>query len=145
MTLARAQVAWTAGPIPIDDGLAGKSVVLRLSTNVSSAGQLWTDSNGREMILRRRDARRAQSEHGNDRTLHPTPVVDRFLAALCVARPPQGLLAVERLRAGRRQLLSAHHRRRARGRLAQQQRGRGPHRRSRPRTGKRATAHCAMP
>lgn len=55
------QVAWTAGPIPIDDHL-GKSLVLRVSTNASSGGQLWTDSNGREMVLRRRDARRAPEE-----------------------------------------------------------------------------------
>lgn len=50
------QVDWTAGPIPIDDGL-GKSLVLRLSTDLETDGQFWTDSNGREMMLRTRDQR----------------------------------------------------------------------------------------
>lgn len=51
-----AEVAWTAGPVPIEDGL-GKSLVLRLSADMRTGGKFWTDSNAREMVPRERDSR----------------------------------------------------------------------------------------
>jgi len=47
------EIEWTVGPIPVDDGM-GKEVVSRFSTNVSSAGEFKTDSNGRDMLVRKR-------------------------------------------------------------------------------------------
>lgn len=51
-----AEVEWTAGPIPIEDGM-GKEVVLRYSTNLSSGDSFLTDSNGRELLQRKLDFR----------------------------------------------------------------------------------------
>lgn len=50
------EVEWTAGPIPIDDK-RGKELVVRYASNVSSGDTFYTDSNGREMLERRRDFR----------------------------------------------------------------------------------------
>jgi hypothetical protein len=44
------------GPIPIADGF-GREVVVRSSTDLASNGLLFTDSNGREMLPRKRNAR----------------------------------------------------------------------------------------
>ena len=50
------EVQWTVGPIPIDDHV-GKEIILRYDTNIQSAGKFYTDSNGREVLERRRDYR----------------------------------------------------------------------------------------
>lgn len=47
---------WLAGPIPIYDQL-GKEIVIRYSSNLGSAGTFYTDSNGREMLKRKRNFR----------------------------------------------------------------------------------------
>ncbi|XP_044001802.1 lysosomal alpha-mannosidase-like isoform X1 [Aphidius gifuensis] len=47
---------WLAGPIPIDDK-KGKEIVIRYSSNLQSAGTFYTDSNGREMLKRKRNYR----------------------------------------------------------------------------------------
>jgi alpha-mannosidase len=44
------------GPIPIDDGL-GKEVVTKLTTNLTSNNEFYTDSNGRDFLKRVRDQR----------------------------------------------------------------------------------------
>lgn len=52
------EVEWTVGPVPIADGL-GKEVVLEYSTAgaIKSGSSFFTDSNGRHMLRRERDAR----------------------------------------------------------------------------------------
>ncbi|XP_060096660.1 lysosomal alpha-mannosidase [Heteronotia binoei] len=50
------ELEWTVGPIPIRDGL-GKEVISRLDTNLKTDGRFYTDSNGREILERRRDYR----------------------------------------------------------------------------------------
>lgn len=45
---------WTVGPIPVDD-LVGKEIVTRFTGGIRNEGIFHTDSNGREMILRRRN------------------------------------------------------------------------------------------
>ncbi|XP_065090817.1 lysosomal alpha-mannosidase-like isoform X2 [Ochlerotatus camptorhynchus] len=47
---------WLVGPIPVQDRI-GKEVVSRFYTAAQSNGVFWTDSNGREMIKRKRDHR----------------------------------------------------------------------------------------
>jgi hypothetical protein len=47
------EIEWTVGPVPIEDG-KGKEVVSRFSTNITSSGYFTTDSNGRDMLRRRR-------------------------------------------------------------------------------------------
>lgn len=39
------------GPIPIDDGV-GKEVITELTTNMSTDGVFYTDSNGRDFLKR---------------------------------------------------------------------------------------------
>jgi len=46
-----AEVEWIVGPVPIGDN-NGKEVITRFNTNVSSAGYVYTDSNGREFLTR---------------------------------------------------------------------------------------------
>jgi alpha-mannosidase len=53
---AYAEVQFTVGPIPIDDGL-GKEVVTKLTTNLTSNNEFYTDSNGRDFLKRVRDQR----------------------------------------------------------------------------------------
>lgn len=49
---------FTVGPLPLDPwGQTGVEVVTRLTTNISSQGTLFTDSNGREMQRRQRNVR----------------------------------------------------------------------------------------
>ena len=50
------EVEYTVGPIPIEDG-RGKEIVTRLSSTIKNAGTFYTDSNGREFMLRKRDYR----------------------------------------------------------------------------------------
>ncbi|CAG2176880.1 unnamed protein product, partial [Oppiella nova] len=45
---------YQCGPIPADEG---KEVVIRWSTNMTTGGVFYTDSNGRQMMRRRRDYR----------------------------------------------------------------------------------------
>ncbi|XP_076867010.1 lysosomal alpha-mannosidase [Brachyhypopomus gauderio] len=50
------ELEWTVGPIPVADGL-GKEVITRLDSNIGSSGLFYTDSNGREVLQRRKDYR----------------------------------------------------------------------------------------
>ncbi|XP_019717347.1 lysosomal alpha-mannosidase [Hippocampus comes] len=50
------ELEWTVGPIPIDDDL-GKEVITRLDTDIKSSGIFFTDSNGREVLQRKKDFR----------------------------------------------------------------------------------------
>ncbi|XP_051528161.1 lysosomal alpha-mannosidase isoform X2 [Myxocyprinus asiaticus] len=50
------ELEWTVGPLPIKDGL-GKEVITRLDTDIKSSGYFYTDSNGREVLERRKDYR----------------------------------------------------------------------------------------
>ena len=51
-----AEIQWTVGPIPIDDGV-GKEIVLRYDTDIESNSKFYTDANGREVLERIRDFR----------------------------------------------------------------------------------------
>ncbi|KAL1547433.1 alpha-mannosidase [Salvia divinorum] len=51
-----AEVEFTIGPIPVDDGY-GKEIVTKISTALSSNKTFYTDSNGRDFIKRIRDYR----------------------------------------------------------------------------------------
>ncbi|XP_057699367.1 lysosomal alpha-mannosidase [Corythoichthys intestinalis] len=50
------ELEWTVGPIPIDDDL-GKEVITQLDTDIKSSGIFYTDSNGREVLQRKKDFR----------------------------------------------------------------------------------------
>ena len=51
------EVSWTVGPIPVED-LVGKEVIARMCNRaIRSNGTFFTDSNGRQMMERRRDER----------------------------------------------------------------------------------------
>ncbi|XP_076147474.1 lysosomal alpha-mannosidase [Alosa pseudoharengus] len=50
------ELEWTVGPVPIEDAL-GKEVITRLDTDINTSGYFYTDSNGREVLERRRDYR----------------------------------------------------------------------------------------
>ncbi|KAL2086870.1 hypothetical protein ACEWY4_017929 [Coilia grayii] len=50
------ELEWTIGPVPFQDGL-GKEVITRLDSSIKTAGYFYTDSNGREVLERRRDYR----------------------------------------------------------------------------------------
>lgn len=47
---------WMVGPIPVDDNI-GKEVVSRFFTVMKTNGEFYTDSNGREMLKRKRNYR----------------------------------------------------------------------------------------
>ncbi|XP_033326411.2 lysosomal alpha-mannosidase II isoform X2 [Megalopta genalis] len=47
---------WLVGPIPVEDKV-GKEIVTKYSSNLSSKGEFFTDSNGREMLKRQRNIR----------------------------------------------------------------------------------------
>ncbi|KAM7472128.1 hypothetical protein LguiA_010311 [Lonicera macranthoides] len=51
-----AEVEFTIGPIPIDDGI-GKEVITQITTNMKSNRTFFTDSNGRDFLKRIRDYR----------------------------------------------------------------------------------------
>ncbi|RMB90070.1 hypothetical protein DUI87_33525 [Hirundo rustica rustica] len=50
------ELEWSVGPIPVSDGL-GKEVISRFRTPLATAGRFHTDSNGRQVLERRRDYR----------------------------------------------------------------------------------------
>ncbi|KAJ6668062.1 hypothetical protein lerEdw1_016383 [Lerista edwardsae] len=50
------ELEWTIGPIPIRDK-NGKEIISRFQTSLQTAGYFYTDSNGREILERRRDFR----------------------------------------------------------------------------------------
>ena len=50
------EVEWLVGPIPISDGI-GKEIIAKYSAQVESNGEFYTDSNGRQMLKRKRDYR----------------------------------------------------------------------------------------
>ncbi|KAM6288858.1 LOW QUALITY PROTEIN: lysosomal alpha-mannosidase, partial [Aegotheles albertisi] len=50
------ELEWTVGPIPIDDGW-GKEIITRFETPLRTHGRFYTDSNGRQILERRRDHR----------------------------------------------------------------------------------------
>uniref|UniRef100_A0A665VZF2 Alpha-mannosidase n=1 Tax=Echeneis naucrates TaxID=173247 RepID=A0A665VZF2_ECHNA len=50
------ELEWTVGPLPIDDSL-GKEVITRLDTSIQTAEVFYTDSNGREVLRRKKDFR----------------------------------------------------------------------------------------
>ncbi|XP_017467118.1 PREDICTED: lysosomal alpha-mannosidase isoform X1 [Rhagoletis zephyria] len=52
----RVEFEWLVGPIPINDNI-GKEVITRFTSNIKSAGVFYTDSNGREMLKRKRNQR----------------------------------------------------------------------------------------
>ncbi|XP_076763477.1 lysosomal alpha-mannosidase II isoform X2 [Xylocopa sonorina] len=47
---------WLVGPIPVQDQI-GKEIVSKYTSNLNSAGEFYTDSNGREMLKRIRNYR----------------------------------------------------------------------------------------
>ncbi|KAM9313685.1 lysosomal alpha-mannosidase [Pholidichthys leucotaenia] len=50
------ELEWTVGPLPIDDNL-GKEVITRLDTDIKTSEYFYTDSNGREVLQRKKDFR----------------------------------------------------------------------------------------
>ncbi|CAK0803641.1 unnamed protein product [Prorocentrum cordatum] len=50
------EITYTVGPVPVQDQL-GKEVITRFTTDIANAGECFTDSNGREMMARKRDYR----------------------------------------------------------------------------------------
>ncbi|KAI8041890.1 hypothetical protein M5D96_003185, partial [Drosophila gunungcola] len=52
----RVEFEWLVGPIPTNDEV-GKEIITRFSSNISSKGRFYTDSNGREMLERERNQR----------------------------------------------------------------------------------------
>ena len=50
------EVEWTIGPVAFEDGLS-REVVTKYSTTIRSAGEWWTDANGREFQQRKRNQR----------------------------------------------------------------------------------------
>ncbi|XP_078285445.1 lysosomal alpha-mannosidase [Rhinoraja longicauda] len=50
------ELEWTVGPIPVRD-LIGKEVISRFDTPLNTAGLFYTDSNGREILKRRKNYR----------------------------------------------------------------------------------------
>lgn len=68
------EITYTVGPIPVADG-AGKEVVSRFSTDLRNAGESCTDSNGREMLRRKRDFRASWKYNATD---HGEPVSSNY-------------------------------------------------------------------
>uniref|UniRef100_A0A8C3W8Z6 Alpha-mannosidase n=1 Tax=Catagonus wagneri TaxID=51154 RepID=A0A8C3W8Z6_9CETA len=50
------ELEWTVGPIPVGDSW-GKEIISRFDTTLETNGLFYTDSNGREILERRRDYR----------------------------------------------------------------------------------------
>ncbi|CAN9510730.1 unnamed protein product [Ophioblennius macclurei] len=50
------ELEWTVGPVPVEDDL-GKEVITRLDSSIQTDGFFYTDSNGREVLQRRKDFR----------------------------------------------------------------------------------------
>lgn len=55
------EVEWTVGPIPDDDN-KGREVILNYDTSLVTFGMFFTDANGRQMIMRQKDARPSVSD-----------------------------------------------------------------------------------
>lgn len=51
-----AEFQWLVGSIPIDDKI-GREIISRFDTDIESEGIFFTDSNGREMLRRKRNHR----------------------------------------------------------------------------------------
>lgn len=47
---------WMVGPIPVEDKI-GKEIVTKYTSQIQSNGEFYTDSNGREMLMRKRNFR----------------------------------------------------------------------------------------
>uniref|UniRef100_A0A3P9MSJ1 Alpha-mannosidase n=2 Tax=Poecilia reticulata TaxID=8081 RepID=A0A3P9MSJ1_POERE len=50
------ELEWTVGPVPVSDE-QGKEVITRLDTSIKTAEFFYTDSNGREVLQRKKDFR----------------------------------------------------------------------------------------
>ncbi|XP_051827566.1 lysosomal alpha-mannosidase [Antechinus flavipes] len=50
------ELEWTVGPVPVGDGW-GKEIISRFDSQLKTNGRFYTDSNGREILERRRDYR----------------------------------------------------------------------------------------
>ncbi|KAM8987183.1 lysosomal alpha-mannosidase [Ara ararauna] len=50
------ELEWTVGPIPVEDGW-GKEIISRFQTPLQTQARFYTDSNGRQILERRRDHR----------------------------------------------------------------------------------------
>lgn len=50
------EVEWLVGPIPVADSI-GKEIINIYTTDIASSGEFYTDSNGRELLKRKRDSR----------------------------------------------------------------------------------------
>ncbi|KAF1616507.1 Lysosomal alpha-mannosidase, partial [Eudyptes chrysolophus] len=50
------ELEWTVGPIPVADGW-GKEIISRFETTLQTDSRFYTDSNGRQILERRRDYR----------------------------------------------------------------------------------------
>ncbi|NXE85545.1 MA2B1 mannosidase, partial [Cochlearius cochlearius] len=50
------ELEWTVGPIPVEDGW-GKEIISRFETTLQTNARFYTDSNGRQILERRRDYR----------------------------------------------------------------------------------------
>nr|XP_033811493.1 lysosomal alpha-mannosidase isoform X2 [Geotrypetes seraphini] len=50
------ELEWTVGPVPLDDDY-GKEIISRFETPLATEGIFYTDSNGREILERRKDSR----------------------------------------------------------------------------------------
>lgn len=48
---------WMVGPIPVWHDRIGKEIISRFTTDIKNDGVFYTDSNGREMIKRKRNHR----------------------------------------------------------------------------------------
>ncbi|XP_049857125.1 lysosomal alpha-mannosidase-like isoform X1 [Schistocerca gregaria] len=51
-----AELEWMVGPIPIEDNI-GKEVITKFSSSIQNQGVFYTDSNGRELLWRKRNYR----------------------------------------------------------------------------------------
>lgn len=56
-TLRHVEFEWMVGPIEVAEDNIAKEVVSRFTTNINSESVFYTDSNGRDMMKRRRDVR----------------------------------------------------------------------------------------
>jgi len=68
------EITYTVGPIPVEDGI-GREVISRFSTELQNSGECFTDSNGREMLRRRRDFRASWNYNATD---HGEPVSGNY-------------------------------------------------------------------
>lgn len=52
----KAEFQWLVGPIPVEDNVS-REIIMRFDTDIASNKIFYTDSNGREMLQRKRDHR----------------------------------------------------------------------------------------